>query len=333
MRLLIIFCVIGCVVALLSFSAGSDSYVPAGWPKPRYDFRKHPLSDNKVQLGRKLFYETALSRDNTISCNSCHTQYNAFTHADHALSHGIGGQIGPRNSPALMNLAWAGSLMWDGAIQHIDKQAKTPINNPIEMDVSMDTVVARLNGMAAYRAMYYQAFGDSSVTEDGVMEALSQFMLTMVSANAKYDRVMRKADTFSLREARGYAVFRRHCNSCHTEPLFTNSEFENNGLMPDTSLNDCGRAKVTGKKADSFKFKVPTLRNIEVTFPYMHDGRFRNLQMVLFHYSEKVHASATLSAKLPGKLALTEEEKVDMILFLKTLTDEQFLHDRRFAGN
>lgn len=333
MKAIGVICVLACLVGLFSFSAETDNYTPVGWPKPRYDFRKHPLADAKVQLGRKLFYETLLSRDNTISCNSCHTQYNAFTHADHSLSHGIGGQIGTRNSPALMNLAWSASLMWDGAIQHIDRQAKTPISNPIEMNESMDTVVERLNARFSYRSLFFNAFGDSVVTEDGVMEALSQFMLTMVSANAKYDRVMKKADTFTAREANGYALFRQHCGSCHVEPLFTNGGFENNGLKPDASLYDCGRAKVTGKKADSFKFKVPTLRNVEVTYPYMHDGRFRNLQMVLFHYSEQVHPGATLSHKLPGKLLFTEVEKADIILFLKTLTDEQFLRDKRFAEN
>lgn len=333
MRSFAVSVMIVCVVGMCAFTATSGNYIPDGWPRPVYDFKKHPLQENKILLGRKLFYETLLSRDNTISCNSCHTQYNAFTHADHSLSHGIGGQIGTRNSPALMNLAWSGSLMWDGAIQHIDKQAKTPINNPIEMDENMDTVVARLNSRVLYRSMFYKAYGDSLASESRVLEALSQFMLTMVSANAKYDRVIHGNDTFTQREANGYALFKQHCNSCHTEPLFTNGKFENNGLIPDAALNDCGRAKISGKVSDSFKFKVPTLRNVEVTYPYMHDGRFRNLQMVLFHYSEQVHNSNTLSSKLPGKLSLSESQKADVILFLKTLTDEQFLKDKRFTDN
>lgn len=333
MRKLLVIVIMGTVAGLLSFTKWQDAYVPQGWPKPIYDFKHHPLSENKIALGKKLFYETLLSKDNTVSCSSCHLQYNAFTHSDHALSHGIAGRIGTRNSPALMNLAWSSNFMWDGAIKHLDKQAQTPISNPLEMDENMDSVVARLQGNSDYRQLFYKAFSDSVVTADAVMGALSQFMLTMVSANAKYDRVMRGADTFNEREAHGYQLFKQHCAACHKEPLFTDGSFENNGLAPDTALKDIGRVKVTGRASDSFKFKVPTLRNVEVTYPYMHDGRFRNLQMVLFHYSEKVHPGSTLSAKLPGKMSLTDKERTDIVVFLKTLTDEGFLRDKRYNFN
>lgn len=331
MRKLLVIAIMGVVVGLLSFRNSLDGYTPKGWPKPVYDFKHHPLKQEKVELGRRLFAETLLSRNNTISCVSCHLQYSAFTHSDHTLSHGIDGRIGTRNSPALMNLAWSNSLMWDGAIQHLDQQAKSPISNVLEMDCNMDTVVARLEAEEDYRAMFSKAFGDSLVTAERVMQSLSQFMLTMVSANSKYDRVMNGADTFNEREAHGYTLFKQHCAACHKEPLFTNGEFENNGLMPDTSMKDYGRVKVTGKAVDSFKYKVPTLRNVEVSYPYMHDGRFRNLQMVLFHYSEKVYASSTLSRKLPGKLSLTDKERTDIVVFLRTLTDEAFLRDKKFT--
>ncbi len=331
MRKLLVIVSIGLVIGLLSFRRTSDTYTPKGWPKPVYDFKHHPLSQEKVALGRRLFAETLLSRNNTVSCVSCHLQYTAFTHADHTLSHGIDGRIGTRNSPALMNLAWNKEFMWDGAIHHLDEQAKAPISNVLEMDCSMDTVVARLSANAEYKELFRNAFGDTLITADEVMQSLSQFMLTMVSANAKYDRVMNGIDTFSEREAHGYALFKQHCAVCHKEPLFTNGEFENNGLVPDTSLKDYGRAKTTGKASDSFKYKVPTLRNVEVSYPYMHDGRFRNLQMVLFHYSEKVYASSTLSRKLPGKLSFTDKERTDLVVFLRTLTDDTFLRDKKFT--
>ena len=162
------------------------------------------------------------------------------------------------------------------------------------------------------------------------MQSLSQFMLTLVSANAKYDRVKRGADTFSTREAKGYVQFKANCGACHTEPLFTNGQFENNGLAVDASLGDKGRSKITGRATDSLKFKVPTLRNIEVTSPYIHDGRFRNLQMVLFQYAQNVHESATLSDKLRKKMQLSEQDKGDIIQFLKTLTDEEFIKNKKF---
>lgn len=324
---------IGALVGLLAFARKSaDKFVvPEGWPKPAYNFRKNPVNEQKVELGRRLFYETLLSRDNTISCNSCHAQYNAFAHSDHNLSHGIDGKIGPRNSPALMNLAWNTSFMWDGAVAHLDEQAQKPITNPLEMDETMDKVVAKLRHTRTYPALFYLAFGDSVITGEMMMQSLSQFMLTLVSANAKYDRVTRGADTFTVREAHGYTLFKANCGSCHTEPLFTNGQFENNGLAMDTSLSDNGRIKITGHTADDMKFKVPTLRNIEVTYPYMHDGRFRNLQMVLFQYTEKVQQCSTLSDKLRKKIVMNEQEKGDLIQFLKTLTDEEFLRNRKFA--
>ena len=321
------------MAALLGFAPQGDEYVlprPAGWPKPVYNFKKHPLTRSKIALGRRLFYETLLSRDNTISCNSCHLAATAFTHIDHNLSHGIEGRIGNRNSPALMNLAWSRSLMWDGAIAHIDEQAQTPITNPLEMDSNMDAVVARLRTAPAYRQQFFAAFGDSAITAPQAMQALSQFMLTMVSADARYDKVMAGTATFSPREAHGYSVFQAHCATCHAGPLFTSGGFEYNGLLADDALTDAGRMKLTYRREDSLKFKVPTLRNIEVTYPYMHDGRFRNLQMVLLHYSEHVTAGPSLSAKLPGSLHLPEQDKSDVILFLKTLTDEAFLKNKDF---
>jgi len=308
-------------------------YVPDNWPKPAYDFIKNPLSAEKVRLGRILFYDPVLSRNNMISCASCHSPYNAFTHIDHTLSHGIDDRIGTRNSPALMNLAWYRTFMWDGAVNHLDMQALAPISHPDEMGSSLDSVVVRLKARKRYRSLFHDAFGDSAVTGERTLKSISQFMLTLISAGSKYDKVVNNVAgiSFTEKEKRGYVIYKKHCASCHTEPLFTTNGFENNGLKPDSLLKDPGRIRISHRKSDSLKFKVPTLRNCELTAPYMHDGRYRNLQMVLFHYTDAIHNSPTLARQLREKMELSEEDKGALIAFLKTLTDEEFVKDPAYS--
>ena len=301
--------------------------VPKGWPKPAYDFSKNPLTPAKVALGRKLFFDPILSKDATISCASCHLPQTAFAHTDHDLSHGIADRIGTRNSPVLINLAWASSFMWDGAVHHLDVQALAPITAHDEMDETMEGVVKKLAAPEGYPALFAAAFGSAEPTGEHTLKALSSFLCTLVSADSKYDKVQRGETVFNDWEARGYQLFKTHCASCHREPLFTNGGFENNGLPVDTTLNDWGREKISGKESDRQKFKVPTLRNVEVSYPYMHDGRFKSLQMVLFHYSDGIHRSATLAPPLRNSIRLSEDEKRDLISFLKTLTDETFLNN------
>ena len=298
---------------------------PKDWPKPVYDFKKNPLSKEKILLGRNLFYDPILSRDNSISCASCHSPYNAFTHVDHNVSHGIEDRLGTRNSPTLMNLAWHSSFMWDGAINHLDMQALAPISHPDEMDEKIENVVYKLNQSPKYKLLFLKAFGDSTATGEKTLKAISQFMLTLISANSKYDLVKQKKAAFTTQEKNGYELFKKHCSSCHQEPLFTNLQFENNGLKIDPKLNDFGRMKVTQNPKDSLKFKVPTLRNIEFSYPYMHDGRFKKLNQVLNHYANEVQSSPTLSNQLKKPIQLNSNEKVDIIAFLLTLTDKEFL--------
>ena len=305
--------------------------VPINWPKPSYDFRKNPLSADKIELGRHLFYDPILSKNNQISCASCHSQYNAFTHVDHDLSHGIDDRIGTRNSPALMNLAWHSSFMWDGAINHLDMQALAPISHPDEMGENIETVVQKLQQSKTYPSLFYKAFKDSTITGEHTLKAISQFMLTLVSSHSKYDSVMRKQTQFTAKEKNGYSLFRKHCAACHTEPLFTNLQFENNGLDVDSTLNDYGRMKISKNKNDSLKFKVPTLRNIEFSYPYMHDGRFKTLAAVLKHYTGGVKPGSTLSVHLQKPIVLSSNEKVDLTAFLLTLTDKSFLFNPKFA--
>ncbi len=300
-------------------------YVPQNWPKPVYNFKNNPLSKEKVYLGRNLFYDPILSRDNSISCASCHSPFNAFTHVDHNLSHGIEDRIGTRNSPTLMNLAWHQSFMWDGAINHLDMQALAPISHRDEMDEKIENIVLKINQSSKYKSLFFNAFGDSVATGEKTLKAISQFMLTLISANSKYDLVKQHKAKFTAQEKNGYKLFQKHCASCHQEPLFTNLKFENNGLKVDPKLNDFGRVKITQNPNDSLKFKVPTLRNIEFSFPYMHDGRFKKLNQVLNHYTSEIHDSPTLSEGLKKPIHLTSNEKVDVIAFLLTLTDKEFL--------
>jgi cytochrome c peroxidase len=304
--------------------------VPKGWPKPVYDFAKNPVTKRGFDLGRSLFFDPLLSKDSTISCASCHLQYTNFTHVDHALSHGILGKKGTRNTLSIINVAWSKSFMWDGGINNIEVQPLAPIESSVEMDSDLESIVLKLNRSKKYQEKFRQAFGSNKATGQFVLKALAQYMVSIKSCNSKYDKVMRKEKGFAFNEfeAKGLVLFRKHCGFCHTEPLFTNNSFENNGLRPDSVLRDGGRAKITREQTDSLKFKVPSLRNIEVSFPYMHDGRLRNLQMVLFHYSTDIMSSPTLSPKLAKGITLTEQDKNNIIAFLKTLTDEEFLHNK-----
>ncbi len=329
--------ILGFIVWLMLVALRGDKTslfrTPEHWPKPTYNFDKNPLTKEKILLGRALFYDPILSADSTISCTSCHLQYTAFTHVDHTLSHGINGRIGTRNAPALTNMAWGKLFMWDGAINHLDMQPLAPISHPDEMGSSIDTVLMRLGRSRIYPRLFYDAFKDSAITGEHFLKAISQFMLTIVSANAKYDQVMRKEKgiVFTPQEANGYQLFRTHCAACHKEPLFTTYDFSNNGLVVDTTLNDYGRMKTTQNPKDSLCFKVPSLRNVEFSYPYMHDGRFATLQQVINHYTTGIQQSATLSPLLRKPIILTANEKVDLVAFLLTLTDKEFLFNRAYS--
>lgn len=304
--------------------------IPKGWPKPHYDFSKNPLTEEGFQLGRQLFYDPILSRDSTISCASCHLQATGFTHVDHELSHGIDGKIGSRNSMTLMNLAWSKSFMWDGGVNHLDVQPLNPITSAVEMDETLANVVAKLNQNEQYKSMFLAAFGDVNITGQRVLKALSQFELQLVSSNSKYDKVMRKETVFTEKEQNGYQLFKTNCASCHNEPLFTSEKFERNGLAIDTTLNDIGRQKITNDNKDFLLFKVPTLRNIQFTFPYMHDGRFKKLTDVIKHYNS-LGNDKNLPKQLQKPMNLSDNERVDLVAFLHTLTDSEFLFDKRFS--
>lgn len=298
---------------------------PSHFPTPHYHKELKQATAAKIALGRALFYDPLLSADHTISCASCHSPYNGFAHTDHRVSHGIHDSIGTRNAPALFNLAWQPNLMWDGASHHLDMQALAPITHPGEMAESIANVLAKLSVSKIYPSLFSQAYGDDSITSQRMLKALTQFQLTLVSATAKYDRVKHKKDTFSTQEKKGYLLYQTNCKSCHTEPLFSTYTFENNGLTPDPNHLDVGRYTVTKLPADSFLFKVPSLRNLSYTFPYMHDGRYRKLSEVLNHYTRLSTKEKHLSPALRSGISLSSNEKADLIAFLLTLDDKKFI--------
>ena len=304
--------------------------IPENWPQPVYDFKQNKLTKEKIELGRILFYDPILSKNNKISCASCHSSFGAFAHIDHALSHGIYDSIGTRNVPSLVNLAWQPAFRWDGGIESLDEFSIMPLTHPKEMGEQMNSILSKLNYSSFYKNLFFHSFQDSVITKEKLLKSLSQFLLTLLSYNSKYDSVMRKQASFTKQESNGYQIFKSNCNVCHQEPLFTNFSFQNNGLPIDSSLNDYGRFLVTQNPTDSFLFKVPTLRNIEYTFPYMHDGRFKKLSEIIKHYNSGIISSPTLSSNLKKKISLTTNEKIDLISFLLTLSDRTFVFNPDF---
>lgn len=306
--------------------------IPKGFPEPSYTFKNNTLSPERFILGRKLFYDPLLSKDSSTSCQSCHQRVAAFAHIDHALSHGIDGKIGTRNVPALQNMIWNTSYMWDGGVNNLEVQPINPITNPIEMNESLANVVLKLKKNKEYVSLFKRAYKDTVINSERVLKCLAQFTGLMISSNARYDKYMAGSDTFSTQEKSGLVLFRAKCVSCHPEPLFTDNTYRNNGLLPDSSLNDIGRGKITQQESDNYKFKVPSLRNIEMTFPYMHDGRYRKLKDVLNHYAQGTSHTNGTDEAISKMGALSEKERKDIIAFLLTLTDKEFLNDRRFAN-
>jgi cytochrome c peroxidase len=305
----------------------------ATFPMPELP-RDNPLLEERVALGEELFHETALSRDDTISCASCH-QAGAALSDPRRVSAGVDGRLGARHAMPLFNLAWKQAFFWDGRAPSLRAQALMPIQDQAEMDESLANVAAKLAASPRYPAAFQAAFGSREITPEKIGLALEQFLLTRTSFDAKFDRAMRGAEKLSEEEQRGFALFSTEydprrgqhgadCFHCHGGMLFQSQTFANNGL--DAEFKDIGRAKVTGQDADRGKFAVPSLRNVELTGPYMHDGRCKTLEEAVAHYCTGVKRSATLDpnlAKHPGGgVPLTETDQKALVAFLRTLTDE-----------
>lgn len=314
-----------------------DFTIPINFPDATYSIAQNPPTEKGFELGKKLFYDGQLASDGVVSCGFCHIQSFAFTHHTHITSHGVDGQIGTRNAQPLHNLAFMNEFTWDGAATFLDTQPIIPITSEVEMNETVSNVISKLAADDEYPTLFAEAFGSEGVSADRMFKALSQFMVMMVSANSKFDKLERgEAITFTEQENAGRAVFDAKCASCHAGSLQTDQSYRNNGLSMNPAFNDIGRERVTGLPNDHRKFKVPSLRNIEATFPYMHDGRLATLEDVLNFYTDGMIDSPTLDDQFRRPdgtfgLDITPEEKVQLIAFLKTLTDNDFIEDRRFA--
>lgn len=304
--------------------------IPDGFPIPVYQFQDNLLSKEGFELGRKLFYDTRLSADNQISCGSCHEQKAGFGTFEHDLSHGVFNSHTDRNAPVLFNLAWSTSFHWDGEFTTMKDAARQPILGHIEMGETFVNINQKIKDDKAYQDLFKKVFNTSVIHPEYILKALSQFIGSLVSANSKYDRYKKGQATFTVQEESGYQIFKVKCATCHTEPLFTDYSYRNIGLPINHHLDDMGRMRVTGKKVDSLKFKVPTLRNTYISSNYMHDGRFGTLQQCITHYRTNVQSSTTLDPLLTNGIPLTNAQADDLLLFLRTLTDSTFIQDSRY---
>lgn len=311
--------------------------IPTGFPNylPAND---NPLTLEGIELGRKLFHDPILSKNNQQSCASCHDQKIGFTDAKR-FSIGVEGKPGVRNSMALVNLAWRRNFFWDGRAPSLEVQAFDPIRDPLEMNTTWPEVEAKLNDNAEYRELFRLAFGVDRIDSNDVVNAIAQFERTLISANTKFDKHLQGQNVFTALEQAGFDLFvseEADCFHCHNGVFMSDNTFRNNGLQD--PIKDEGLGGVTGRERDVGKFIVPTLRNIEKSAPYMHDGRFQTLREVIDFYSDGVQQNSPnvdpvmLKANRPGgSLGLTDYQKEALIAFLKTLTDEEYLNEPRFS--
>jgi len=305
--------------------------IPPGFPPITDAFKNNPITQEGFDLGKKLFYDGRLSKDGNFSCASCHQQFAGFATFDHNLSHGFNNQFTTRNAPGLANLAWYKEFHWDGGIKSLEVQPLAPMTAPNEMAETVENVLLKLRQDEVYRKKFAAAFGTEDINSQLMLRALSQFMGMLISANSKYDQVKNGTASFTDAEQRGYLLFQQKCASCHKEPLFTDQSFRNTGLPMDGELKDIGRMRITHNSGDSLKFKVPTLRNIYVTQPYSHDGRFYSIGAVIDHYRFNVVNGPTTDPLVKNKLSISDFDKLDLLVFLRTLTDTTYLNNKRFA--
>ena len=302
----------------------------------------NPLTEEGIALGKKLFFDERLSKDNTQSCASCHNPRNSFTDSLR-FSLGVDGVSGTRNSMPLFNLAWNfnDKFTWDGKELSLERQALEPVRNPIEMHSSWSNVASRLQQDQEYPLMFLNAFGTERIDSTLVTKAIAQFERTLISGNAKFDQYLLGNTSLNQQELNGFTIFMSedkgdcfHCHGSNNNPLWTDNDFHNNGL--DASFNDLGLGAVTGDPNDNGKFKSPSLRNLVYTAPYMHDGRFSTLEEVINHYSEGLQNSSTIDPLMKkvnqGGVQLTPLEKADLKAFLITLTDDDFINNPSFQN-
>ncbi|MEZ4987177.1 MAG: cytochrome c peroxidase [Saprospiraceae bacterium] len=295
----------------------------------------NPLTQEGIALGQRLFFDPILSLDSTISCATCHRPELAFTDGGR-ISQGVQGRKGRRSATSLLNIGFHyKGVFWDGRSPTLEEQAIHPLTDSVEMAADWSLLHTRLTRHILYPKLFQKAFPGEPISLPNVARALAQFQRTLVSANSKFDRVQQGLDTFTTSEKRGWTIFfdagypavpMAECNHCHIDPLFTTLGFANNGLDPADSLHhfpDKGLGAVTHNPWDNGKFRIPTLRNIELTAPYMHDGRFQTLEEVLAHYNKGGHYAPNLDPNV-RPLHLNTQDMADIIAFLRTLTNVEY---------
>ncbi len=306
------------------------------------------LTEQKVLLGRMLFHETMLSKDGSQACASCHLQVDGFSDPER-FSLGVEGLRGNRQAMPVFNMAWhTNQFFWDGRANLLRDQALKPIQDPLEMNETLENVIAKLGDSKMYRDQFVRAYDSEEVTEEKLALALEQFMLSIVSNQSKYDRYLAGEEELTESEERGRMLFETEynpffpdlsgadCVHCHGGKNFENDQYMNNGLDTDANFTDIGREKVTLSSADRAKFKVPSLRNVAITAPYMHDGRFQTLEQVINHYNQGIRNSSTVDPTVENTretgLFLTPQDKMDLINFLHTLTDEVMMNEPAYQS-
>jgi cytochrome c peroxidase len=304
-----------------------DFVVPPGFPQPQYDFASNPLNKETIELGRHLFYEGKLSKNGQFDCGSCHQQVAAFTTFEHDRSHGNNNSHTLRNAPGLFNIAWLKEYEQDGGSKTLEALFLKHITDQNEMAETVDGIINKLRKEDKYKKLFGNAFGEERITGDRIFIALKQFVLTLVSADSKYDKMKRGEYVYDASEANGYQIFQSKCATCHTEPLFTDLSYRNIGLTIDPQLNDFGRMRVTNNRNDSLKFRVPSLRNVYATSYYAHDGRYSTITHILNHYRNGIIQGPTLDPLLQNGIQLTTGEMNDLFNFLRTLTDTAFINN------
>lgn len=358
---------LGCLIIMASCAKSENRAVTA---TPLTDFsapfyfglfelpQKDQLTVERVELGRMLFYEKMLSADSSVSCSTCHQQSKAFSDGK-KLGEGFGNRLSDRNTMSIVNVLWSSPRMfWDGRAESLEDQALQPIEDTREMNLPLEEAVKRLMNSPEYQKKFETAFGIRKIRGEHIAKALAQFQRTLISQDSKYDKFLKGELQLSDQEQRGLQSFFTHpdasiglrgsnCGDCHRNFLtdgFSDAldGFANNGLNPDVYLED-GLYAVTGNLLDKGKFTIPSLRNIALTAPYMHDGRFNTLDEVLDHYNEHIQESETLDllireasneVMVPGDpiaLKLTDTDKEDIIAFMLTLTDSSFINNEKFS--
>lgn len=301
--------------------------IPDGFPELNNSFYMNKPTKYGVALGEKLFHEKRFSADNSISCASCHIQSNAFAD-NNVQAIGVDGRIGLRNTPPIQNLAFMKFYNWDGSKLSLEKQSIVPIITHEEMDSSILEVIDIIQKDVSYRTLFQKAFGDENITPERIYTSIAQYEYTLISANSKYDKVKRSEEIFTESETKGYQVFQQKCSSCHSTELFTDQSFRNIGFPINTNSNEAGRARVTGNMDEYMSFRVPSLRNVEYTAPYGSFGQFATLKDVLDYINDGVIEADNLDPIFKNngnRIPLTEQEKENLIAFMKMLSDVDFI--------